>query len=282
MSSIEQRIKDYKTGVLAGFNFWKPNKASSGLTLSVKINEQGGSAVENIKGVQDRIISKITNIKVINDPYDEKQNFGLYRYPEDKLHFSLVTFFGSNGEFDEFKIKIKKGNKIYSDIKDKAIKHIQNNILIRTRAKIKFLWHGDSKKIDSFTLQVFPEEKFITSLIKIADEASGDEKLLEEIDVLNFQKKIGVKGNPPYSKEKGGEPQSFSLNLLRFLDFSKNKNLDSILDSGDNILKREIEMINEEFMRNDEYFDLAINKIDLVESDPFLYKWNKIKEFVLK
>lgn len=85
--------------------FWEGNKYESNLTLSVKLNEQNfeeNELIKKIKSIQDLIIDGFNDVLFFNNPYGLKNEGGLFVYPEDRLHFSLVNFLKSSCDFDIF------------------------------------------------------------------------------------------------------------------------------------------------------------------------------------
>jgi len=280
IGSIDDRIKEYIRGskAVSGFKFWEREQKTC-LTLSVKIHEQEGEAIAKIKDLQERIADNLKNIKIINDPYDNRKS-GLFKYPEDRIHFSLINFLIDYNDFDAFKVKTNSSEE-YKKLRKQITSLIKENKPKIANVKIGFLWHGDGKKIDSFSLQIFPEEDFIYELISIVDKIRENTDIPEKIRDLGFEEDIKVKGIPPYPNKNDEKTKRFSTNILRFLNFRNKKDLEEILNSEKEALIKKSNKINKEYMRDNNFIDLKIEKIFLLESDPFLFKWNKIREFSL-
>lgn len=280
MSNTAARINCYLRNPQKpkGVTYWA-QKQESYVTLSMIVRDQKTPPLDRITGLQQRILQKVEGTDVVHDPY--KQNVEcLFVYPEDRFHCSLVNFLASPYDFDAFKSSSRlKYAKIYGRLIEKLKATIEACLgqlsLSRTQAKAKIagLYPGsECVFIDSASLQLFPDAKFIKALEKIESSFLRDEKIKALLCKLPFCQKDGkVKGYGPSQKEI----ERFPINMLRFMHAA---GCGEPVSSGQEI-GSEIQRINKEQAERKNWLELDIQKLVLIESDPFLCRWNKIAEF---
>ena len=270
---MEKVIKKFMENKKILAKFWEGNKYESNLTLSVKLNEQnpgGDGIIKKIKSIQDIAINSLKNVLFFSDPYGLKNKGGLFIYPEDRFHFSLVNFLKCSCDFDIF--FNNRNNDQYTKIREEIIpiinKHLRDSTL-NICFKIKSLYIGGDK-IDSISLQVHPlnNDNFIKIIKGIEKEAKEklDENKIKTISGCEKDVKIKL-----WNIENPEECYAV-INILRFMRSDNNIELIEEINLGDLVNK-----IKNEIDKNDLVF--SINKLCLVESDPFLFKWNKVEDF---
>jgi len=250
--------------------FWE-RKEESYLTLSVKLHEQNEEAIEKIHSIQKRIIDNFRRTIIFYNPYNSK---GLFQYAFDRFHFSLINFFTFHYNFEKFKELVRK-DRNYKEIQKIIIKIINKNLPSETKAEIKTLYNGGGSVIDSFTLQIFPLEKFLNKLSVLENKLNEiNENLINDF-CKNYKcdKIFEIKA---YSKNNS---QYFPINILRFINSKDEEYLREIIGDDMDKINDIVTEVNNELSSNP--LRLNIHKINLLESDPFLYKWEKIKGFNL-
>lgn len=241
------------------------NKEESYLTLSVKLHEQDRKIVEEINKFQKRIMSRLKDTIILYDPYDIKESGGLLQYPEDRFHFSLINFLKCPYNFEKFK-KLTRDDNNYKEIKQRIIEIISKNLPHKTEAKIKSLYNGSGSGINSFSLQISLEKRFIERLKKIGKEVKEEFENELKISFCNCVEDICIR-------------EYFPINILRFINLGKDKSLKEVIGNDMEKISDIVTDINDELFSHP--IPVNINEIILVESDPFLYKWNKVKSFKL-
>jgi hypothetical protein len=258
-----------------GVTYWK-QKQESYVTLSMIVRDQGGPPLDRITKLQRRILEKVKRTDVVYDPY--KQNVEcLFVYPEDRFHCSLVNFLTSPYDFDVFK---SSGTPEYEKLTEKLARTIETCLeqsrLSKEEAKARIAGlHPGSKcdSIDSASLQFFPDAKFIQALEKIKSSFLKNEKIKALVCKLPYcQEDAKVKGHGPAS----ASIERFPINILRFMHAD---GWGEPVSSGQEEIRSEIQSINKEHAKQKNWLELTIQKLVLVESDPFLCRWNKIAEF---
>ena len=254
--------------------FWE-YKPESYLTLSVKIDEQGNKkALKAILDIQTKKIeAKLRETKISNDPYNIK-NAGLLKYLENRIHFSLINFLTCQSDLEFFKNKTKH-NKNYKKEKKNIIKLIENNLPHKASGCIKSIFSDpEGRGLDSFSLQIdfSYANRFIQELKEISDKFINHNLLAPPFIYCIQEGKI--KGFPREC------PKYFPINIFRFLSFGNKKPIETIIGNDINQIDKIVTNISQ--ILKEHPIDISIKKIMLVESDPFLYKWNKIKDFKLR
>jgi len=126
-------------------------KSESYLTLSAIINSQkftDKSSQEEFQEFQDKITSHLRNTHIFYNPYVLREWFGcggLFRYPYECLHFSLVNFLTFyNCDFRKFEA-ISKQNEDYRKIRDQIAETINENMPSKTEAELRWLFTDEEK-----------------------------------------------------------------------------------------------------------------------------------------
>ncbi len=272
MNHLSDNLRDFPERPLDVAN-WK-KKQDFYLTLSVVMASQEGKPVEKIKEIQERIIGQMSNISEYDDPYSAD---GLYKYPTDTFHFSLINFLkcdlSAEGDFKNFKNTFEEFRKFlnqYDQYKNflilvkKFLEKKINNNLSSVAAETRWIETGDKNRaLDSFSLQVFPNPSFIEKLESMTkefkQEFSGADINLCGVDST-------LKAYPKNPKES---PVRFALNILRFITDN------NVSEKNKTRTKNIVETINREH-NNKVFEEFEITHLSLVESDPFLF--NKFPE----
>lgn len=253
-------------------NFWEGEKHESFLTLSVKIDEQEEDTTE-ITRLQKKICDEIKkHISILNDPYNPGEKGGLFKYPKESLHFSLINFLRCSLSFEEFDRLTKKDSN-FRDVQEQIEQIIHENLPHQTKTEIFSIYDGDrEKKVDTFSLQIFPEQKFIEELVKIEGKIKQRSRIFKfpyycREDIVM---KSHIKNNRRY----------FVINTLRFMRPDRPK-LEEIKEDVINCVNERIHKLNEELVAHPISFE--IQKIILTKSDPFLYpnKWLRLRDFTI-
>ena len=256
-------------------NFWEGEKHESFLTLSVKIDEQEEDITEIIR-LQKKICDEIKkHISILSDPYNPGEKGGLFKYPKESLHFSLINFLRCSLSFEEFDELTKKDSN-FRDVQEQIEQIIHENLPHQTETEIFSIYDGDrddrEKKVDTFSLQIFPEQKFIEELVKIEGKIKqrGREFKFPYYCREDIVMKFHIKNNRRY----------FVINTLRFIRPDKPK-LEEIKEDVINCVNEKIHKLNEELVTYPISF--KIQKIILTKSDPFLYtnKWLRLRDFTI-
>jgi len=251
MSNISDNLRDF---------FEKPYdienwvlKKEFYITLSVILELQNNEEVLGvIKNFQEEIIKKISdNVDIFNNPYETK---GLYKYPKEDFHFSLINFFKYENA-DE----LNEEDENINTIKDYLSKNLYNNMPSEIKADLRWIESGThGRPLDSFSLQVFPDPLFIKNLKKINTDLSDN---IFKIKPKNSD--FTLKAYPEKNSRR------FPLNILRFIDkATENGKINEEIKVK---IKNIVENINMEH-NNKPLFTFNITKLSLVKSDPFLFK----------
>ena len=260
-----------------GFRFWD-RVYEINLALSVRIDQNDTSAVEEIKKLQNDIIEQLEEPNEVSDPYPKED--GLYKYLDEDLHFTLINFIKCK-KTEEVELKLEKV-KLENDSDYKEIRGIikkiikEKDILENAEMDLRWVYSGADKKElnDSVTLQAFPSSAFIDELIKLDKKTDKETKKFD--DKLNDKFKcsrVGIKAYPEETR------RAFAINILRFVRGVGNTG--ELV--GDNKLRMVniIEKINRDHNKKPLMPSIKINKLHLVESDPFLYEHTDIETFCL-
>ncbi len=253
--------------------FWEGQKEFN-LALSVIIDCQDKKHSKTIEELQDEIIRgpKLKK-KILFCPYTLKN--GLYKYPKDNLHFTLINFFKCKCDFSDFGELISNKKKRYEGIQDEIIKKIKQELPSKIEVDVRWIFSDCDDGIDSFTLQAFPREKgFIQKMEEIMENIK--QEILDKFNLFNpnFCLTKGIKAYPKQDK------RAFAINILRFLaNSSKQKPRIEDIVNRQKIINL-VGKINERHTNEGPLLEkIKIKEICLVESDAFLHKWKKIKCF---
>jgi hypothetical protein len=273
MSDTAARIKCYLRNPQKpkGVTYWK-QKQESYVTLSMIVRDQKSPPLNQITDLQRRILEKVKGTDVVHDPY--KQNVEcLFVYPEDRFHCSLVNFLTSPYDFDVFK---SSGTPEYEKLESTIKTCLEQSRLSEEEAKARIAGlHPGSKcdPIDSASLQLFPDAKFIKALEEIKSSFLKSENVKPLLSKLPYcQEDAKVKGYGPPS----ASIERFPINILRFMHAY---GWGESVSSGQEEIRSEIQRINEGYVEPEKWIELTIQKLVLIESDPFLCRWSKIAEF---
>lgn len=271
--NMEKVIKKFMENKKILAKFWEDNKHESNLTLSVKLNEQNygeDELIKRIRSIQDIAKNNLSNVLFFSDPYELENEGGLFIYPEDRFHFSLVNFLKCSCDFDIF--SNNRDNNQYTGVKKEIISIIKeklNNLKLDISFKIKSIYKNN--KIDSISLQAYTDNKDFLDIIKeIKREA---EKKLDKDKIktlLGCEKDVKIK----LRDIENSKEYYAVINILRFMRSDNNiKMLEEI--NLDNLVNK----IENDINKNGTYFSFGVDKLCLIESDPFLFKWNKVEDF---
>ena len=134
--------------------------------------------------------------------------------------------------------------------------------------RIKSVYRNVDSDIDSISLQAyFDEGSFCEALEEIEEETK--ERLNEFNDIV-----CGCKEDIRFKYQGKKGDRHFPINILRFM---RSDNNIKILE---NVYITDIISKIEKIIPENLSFDLT--RLSLVESDPFLFKWNKVRSFNLK
>lgn len=197
-------------------------KVTYHLTLSVILKNNNESALKGVVSYQNSLLNNVN--------YSDVVRHGIYKYPTDRIHFSLLNFSDlDNSECrnqDEYILFME--NKI-SLIK-KTIKKISNELGNPSNKKINigFVY---TKKSDSIALQAFLSDKlsyYIQDLsLKLQKELSND-----GVGTLN------IKG---FDDEHFNEKKHrFAINIVRFFRITtdhEDKNFVEVVNDINNLSK---------------------------------------------
>lgn len=261
-----------------GFKFWD-RVYEINLALSIIIKRNHKQAVEEIQKLQNEIIEQLKGQNIVYKPYTKED--GLYKYPGEDLHFTLINFIKykktEKVELEKVKLKNDSDYKKIRNIIKRIIKKNERYIIKGAKMDLRWVYSGADKKEldDSVTLQAIPNIEFRNKLIKLDKEIEGKTKKLDEKLNKKFKScRVGIKAYPKEAK------RAFAVNILRFVrgvgNTSKLK--------GDNKLRMVniVEKINRDHNKKPLVVpQIKINKLNLVESDPFLYNHTDIKTFCL-
>jgi hypothetical protein len=274
VAGLKDRVARYlsHSGRPAAVRFWR-HKQRSYLTLSLIIAQSDPVAAAALAQLQDRIKGNLGYPCVVDNPEAQDAEC-LFRYPTDRLHCSLVNFLTSREDFDVF--TTKSGAREH--LTDLIVKHVERAGLAPAQALIGGLYPGSANApIDSLSLQLFPEDEFVEAIGRIAESASNDRVFRDAVSRLpDCRGRVTVKGYPPAG---GGSIERFPVNILRFMHKAGSG---ECVNAGQR-LKDEVLEFNRRYQDEGKTpIRLSIDRLALVESDPFLFRWKKLREFNLR
>jgi hypothetical protein len=275
MAELKDRVARYLShpGRPAGVRFWR-RKQRSYLTLSLIIAQSDPVAAAALVQLQDRIKANLGYPCVVDNPEAQDADC-LFRYPTESLHCSLVNFLTSRQDFDVFSTK----SGVREHLTHLIVKHVERAGLGPAQALIGGLYPGStSAPIDSFSLQLFPEDEFVEAIGRIAASASNDRLFRNAVSLLpDCCSRVTVKGYPPAG---GGNIERFPVNILRFMHKAGSG---ECVNTGQEHIKDEVLEFNRSYQVGGRIpIRLSIDRLALVEPDPFLFGWKSLREFNLR
>ena len=196
-------------------------KLTWNITLSVSISENNNCALNSLISIQEELLRGINCTQKIKQ--------GIYKYPKDSIHFSLINF--QDLSSIEYNNSSDYQNKNIDKIKD--IKHVINSITknqcmiekIDKDIKCGFVYTGskDGKdKLNSLAIQAFLSK----------DLSEYIEKLRDELNDKLKDRNIGAIKIKGYADEKySALTHRFTINLVRFFRFPNDSEYQYIVDA---------------------------------------------------
>lgn len=259
--------------------FWRMKKEFS-LALFVVIKNYSPEITEKIKELQNEIknqLPKDTNFLYDIDKIEKEglEENGLYVYPSQDFHFTLINFLKYNVGFEymsrvdsEELRNLVVGYKDYDKMKSKIEEVIEKFKPHKVKlVDLRWIYSGDEKGIESISLQAFPGQKFIDQLKEI------ENKTKEYTNKLPWPN-LKVKAHPEHC------PVAFTMNILRFIENTKKdkskspKKYEKLIDYVEKINKRH---------NKEPLYPIDIKEIALYETnDAFFHKHKRLKSFNLR
>lgn len=231
------------------FNYEKPKKFDKKTTFYLTISAiiADNNADCEVFKIQKDLLKDIETTNKINS--------GIYYYPKNRIHFSIINFedFSTETENEE---KYRADHLEEIDKIKKIVKELNGNKSIIPEDRNVELAYIYTCKSDSIAVQAFPSHSLINYFNKI-------KTLFGNMGLGN----VIIKGYPD------DKPTRFPINIARFFREASSDEYSK--------LKESIQKYNDDFLNGDKYYEIKLKKLSFVVSDNWLSN-GKTKEYEIE